>query len=133
MIISESDKHRYLTKFSDGTHEGLADTIPEKGGGGCGFRPHNLLEAALASCINMTVRMYADEHRLPLEQVTTKVSLNRRTEGVAHFSYQVEIAGDLDAQQKARLLEVAAKCPVRKTLSRKIDFEYADTVQGTTY
>ena len=132
MIISKSDKHPYLTRFSDGTHEGLADTIPEKGGGNCGFRPHALLEAALASCINMTVRMYADEHHLPLEQIITTVSLIRSTEGIARFTYQVELAGNLDAQQKGQLIEVAAKCPVHKTLSQKIDFERVDNLIGIT-
>ncbi len=124
MITAESDTRAYLTRFSNGTYDGFADTIHEKGGGERGFRPHDLLEAALASCINMTVRMYADKHRIRLEGVTTKVSLNRDTEGEARFEYHLEFLGELEPDQKERLFKVAEQCPVRKTLSRTIAFGY---------
>ncbi|MFQ5587268.1 MAG: OsmC family protein [Nitrospiria bacterium] len=126
MIKSESGEHPYLTRFSNGVYQGISDTVSEKGGAGRGFRPHDLLEAAVASCINMTVRMYADKYHLPLEGVITTVSLDRGTEGLARFEYQIELVGALGSAQRKRLLEAAAKCPVRKTLSRQIVFEAAD-------
>ena len=66
MIYSTSELPPYRTRFSDGTHEGVSDTTADKGGHNCGFGPHDLLEAALANCVNMTVRMYADNHDIPI-------------------------------------------------------------------
>jgi putative redox protein len=77
VIRATSDSPRYRTTFSDGKREGVADITADKGGGGSGFRPHCLLEAALATCVNMTVRMYADNHGIPLAGVITRVSLDR--------------------------------------------------------
>jgi putative redox protein len=74
MISSTSDSPRYRTRFSDGTHEGIADTTADKGGNNGAFRPHGLLEAALATCVNMAVQMYADAHAIPLAGVTTMVN-----------------------------------------------------------
>jgi len=64
MICATSESIPFQTRFSDGEHEGLADTTADKGGGNSGFRPHDLLAAAVASCINMTVRMYAERHAI---------------------------------------------------------------------
>ena len=80
--------------------------------------------------MNLTLRMYTDKHHLPLERVATTVSVNRATEGVARFEYQVDLIGNLDAAQKARLLEVASKCPVRKTISRTIEFGNLEDAGG---
>ena len=71
--------------------------------------------------MNMTLRMYADEHDLHLDSVATTVSVNRATEAVARFEYHIELMGELDANQKAQLLHSGTKCPVRKTRSRTID------------
>ncbi len=123
MIRATSDSARYSTRFSDGTYEGVADTTADKGGGGSGFRPHSLLEAALATCVNMTVRMYADNHNIPLAEVTTRVSLDRSVPDQTMFRYEVEFDGDLTPQQVEKLLETANACPVRRTLSKTIRFE----------
>ncbi len=123
MIRATSDSARYSTRFSDGTYEGVADTTADKGGGGSGFRPHSLLEAALATCVNMTVRMYADNHNIPLAEVTTRVSLDRSVPDQTMFRYEVEFDGDLTPQQVEKLLETANACPVRRTLSKRIRFE----------
>ena len=96
MITATSSDVPYRTSFSNGDQTAFADNTVDKGGGGAGFRPHELLEAALASCVNMWLRMYADNHRLPLERVVTTVQVNRakpaepvfdkpdRTRGSAH-------------------------------------------------
>ncbi len=54
MIECRSDEARYKTIFTNGIHETCADTTADKGGGNAGFRPHDLMEAALASCLNMS-------------------------------------------------------------------------------
>ena len=125
MIVSISESPRYRTGFSDGTHDGIADTTAEKGGSDSGFRPHCLLEAALATCVNMAVRMYADNHAIPLAGVTTRVKLDRNATEQAVFRYEVSLTGDLKVEQTEKLLQAANACPVRRTLSRTIVFESA--------
>jgi putative redox protein len=122
MIRAKSESTRYKTRFSDGKHECFSDTTADKGGEHSGFRPHDLLEAALAACVNMTVRMYADNHGIPLRGVTTNVSLDRTHPDEVVFRYDVELDGELTAEQQDRLFHAASVCPVRKTLSKRITF-----------
>jgi len=128
MICAKSEAARYQTSFSDGEHACRADTTADKGGASSGFRPHGLLEAALATCVNMTVRMYADHHEIPLQAVTTRVSIDRADPARVVFRYEIDLAGDLTEQKKERLLGAASACPVRKTLSRKIEFTLCNSV-----
>lgn len=123
MIVSTSDTLRYLTRFSDGFHEAASDTTGDKGGGNAGFRPHDLLEAALATCVNMTIRMFAEKRAIPLHAVKTRVKLDRSMPDEAIFHYHVDLEGDLSAAQKEELLRAAASCPVRRTLSKQLRFE----------
>lgn len=85
MIKTTSEKLRYQARFSNGQNGAFSDTIKDKGGGGFGFRPHELLEAALARCINITIRMCADKYSIPLSKVTTTVRLNRSNPDEAVF------------------------------------------------
>jgi putative redox protein len=124
MICAKSQLARYQTRFTDGEHEGVADTTADKGGEHSGFRPHDLLEAALAACVNMSVRMYADHHGIPLRGVTTKVSLDRTHPDEVVFRYDLEVDGELTEEQRNRLLQASRACPVRKTLSKRIRFEH---------
>jgi putative redox protein len=125
MIASMTEFPRYRTRFSDGMHDGIADVTVGKGGEFGGFRPHDLLEAALATCVNITVRMYADNHNMPLVGVTTRVELDRSQPEQAKFRYTVELVGDLGAEEREKLFEAANACPVRRTLSRTMAFESA--------
>src|SRR6266540_2895364 len=69
---------RKIFIFSHGTENmnACADTTVDKGGGSAGFRPHDLLEAALASCLTMSLRMCAEKYDIPFSEIRTKVSLN---------------------------------------------------------
>ena len=122
MIVGVSTKTPYATIFTDGKREATCDTIPDKGGSGSGFRPHDLLEAAFACCLNMTLRMYADKHQIPLSEAKVSVSLNRDNPEQTVFEYGVELQGDLTAAQRQKLMELAALCPVKRTLSKHISF-----------
>jgi putative redox protein len=124
MIIAGSKEPAYCTPFSDGEHTALADTTKEKGGSGGGFWPHNLLEAALATCINITLRKYADKHAIPLTVASTKVKLDRSRPEEVIFEYEVELQGNLTEQQRQALLKVAGDCPVKQTLLKRISFKY---------
>lgn len=122
MILAESLAVKYQVQFTDGTRVAVADTTPDKGGTGLGFRPHELLEAAVATCMTMSLRMYAEEHGLPLSRASVAVSLDRSNPDKPSFEYRVEFHGPLSHSDKERLLSILEHCPVRRTLSQRLHF-----------
>jgi len=129
MITAKSERARYKTSFVGGEHRGFADATVEKGGGELGFRPHELLEAGFACCMNMWLRMHADKHSMPLVGVETRVSINRDKEGEAIFEYAIELKGKLTQVQRRALLKAAESCSVRQTLSRNISFRHMESLR----
>jgi putative redox protein len=100
-------------------HRIRSDEEVEKGGEDTGATPHELLLAALGSCTAMTLKVYAERKGWPLEDV--KVTLNAvNGEGAYLITRQVAMHGPLDAEQRQRLLEIADKCPVHRTLTGEI-------------
>ena len=122
MVTTESTDTRYLTIASNGREKIELDAPIAKGGTGRDFGPHELLEAALAACLNMAVRMHADAHLLPLESVSAKVHLVRPAVGPVCYEYGIDIRGSLTDGQRNALMAVAEQCPVRQTLLRPIEF-----------
>ncbi|NNF57264.1 MAG: OsmC family protein [Rhodothermaceae bacterium] len=115
-------------------HALVADEPQSVGGTEEGPTPYDLLAAALGACTTMTIRMYAERKGWPLERVTARVSHDRvhaddcaacETEGgqIDRLSRVLSFKGDLDAEQHARLLEIADKCPVHRTLHAEIHVE----------
>lgn len=110
----------------------ITDEPLEAGGEDAGPDPYTLLLAALGSCISMTTRLYARRKAWPLERVTVRlrmerihaqdcVECTRTTEGYVHrIQRAVSFDGDLTEEQRARLQEIAHKCPVHKTLTSEI-------------
>jgi len=131
MICATSELSPYRVRFSDGEHEGFSDATADKGGAHAGFRPHDLIEAALASCTNIMVRMCADSHAIPLRSVTTRVSADRSHPEEVVFRYEVTLYGDVSPEQRLQLMRAAEACPVRRTLSKRLKFEQtgADTAE----
>lgn len=124
MIRATTEEERYLTKFTNGTGSGYADASAAQGGTGTSFRPHELLEAALATCINVTLRMYAEKHGVPLDDVLTEVKLDSSSPDETVFRYDVELLGrNLTPEQRSKLLEIARACSVRRTLAKPIRFD----------
>ena len=117
MIRSSSLDVPYQTAFTNGAHDGVADVPVEKGGAGNGFGPHELLEAALATCLTMTAQMYAAKHDLPLRAVRCEVHLDRSQPDAVALDYTLALDGPLTDEQSARLREAASRCPVARTLS----------------
>jgi putative redox protein len=123
MITAKGDTTHYLTSFTNGKYEAFSDNTSEKGGQGAGFRPHELLEASIACCMNMWLRIYADNHDLQLDETITKVWVKRDNLEEAKFEYSIELKGMLTDEQRSKLMRVAETCPVRQSLSRKLSFK----------
>jgi putative redox protein len=124
MIRAENEEISYKTKFSNGEHSAFSDTTIDKGGSNSGFRPHELLEAAVASCMNMHIRMFAENHKMNISKVKTEVSLDKDGPECAIFEYKIEVDGKLTGLEKEKLMQIVRSCPVKKTLSKRIDFRY---------
>jgi putative redox protein len=80
------------------------------------------LEAALASCLNIYVRVCAKNHNIPLTGVVTEVALERQNPGEVVFRYALELKGHLTEEQRWELLQAAQSCPVHQILAGKISF-----------
>ena len=117
MIRSSSLHPHYQTAFTNGSHDGVADVPVEKGGAGKGFGPHELLEAALATCLTMTVTMYASKHGLPLTAARCEVRIDRSVPDAVTLNYSLAFDGPLSDEQSARVREAAGRCPVARTLT----------------
>jgi len=111
------------TAFTNGTSDSVADIPVEKGGEGNGFGPHELLEAALATCIAITVRLSATKHGFPLHEASCEVRIDRSVPDRVTLRYALSLGGPLSAQQDAHLRAAAARCPVAKTLGSTLIVE----------
>jgi putative redox protein len=105
-----------------GPHALVADEPTADGGDDRGPAPHEWLLAGLASCTSMTVKMYADRKGWPLEKVEVTVEGAQRDEAFL-FQRRVKVEGPLSDEQRARLVEIAERCPVHKTLTGAIRIE----------
>ena len=100
-------------------HHVRADEEVEKGGDNSGPAPHELLLAALGSCTAMTLKVYAQRKGWPLRDVHVTLNGTHSDRGFT-ITRQLRIDGDLDQEQRQRLIEIAEKCPVHKTLAGEI-------------
>ncbi|AEV76774.1 putative redox protein, regulator of disulfide bond formation [Mycolicibacterium rhodesiae NBB3] len=131
VIVAEAGSGAYTQRVTAGDHELVSDE-PRPVGDDAGPTPYDLLLAALGSCTSMTVRMYAKRRDWPLEQVRVTLRHSRihaadcadcetRTGVVDHIGIDIELIGDLDEDQRQRLLLIAGRCPVHQTLTSEID------------
>ncbi|HEY9080001.1 bifunctional alpha/beta hydrolase/OsmC family protein [Magnetovibrio sp.] len=114
-----------------GRHYLMADEPVAYGGLGSGPSPYDLLLAGLGACTSMTLRMYADHKKLPLDKVTVRLRHDKIHAEDCHecqtkngkvdvIEREVVMEGDLDPATRARLLEIADRCPVHKTLHAEV-------------
>lgn len=119
-VVAQPTLHaRFQTRVSIRQTAILADEPISVGGGAAGPSPYELLSGALAACTSMTVRLYAERKGWPLADITVRVC-HSRTNAIQPdvFSREITLHGPLDAEQHARLLEIADRCPVHQTLTR---------------
>jgi putative redox protein len=121
----------FRQRLSDGRHELAADEPQDAGGGDAGPSPYELLLMSLGACTSMTIRMYARRKGWPLEAVRVRLTHDRihaddcrdceTKEGlIDRIDRAIEMTGPLSDEQLGRLLEIADKCPVHKTLTSEI-------------
>lgn len=129
-VTTKIDRSNYKTLLSNGTHQVTADE-PSPYGTDKGPDPYSLLLMALGSCVAITIRMYADRKKWALDDVEVTLSQERihskdcddceSTKGHVHMiEKKVKLIGDLDEKQRVRLMEIADRCPVNKTLLNEI-------------
>lgn len=115
-------KTNYLTTV---TSDGLTITSDEPfdiGGGAQGLTPHQLLLASLGSCTAITLRMYVDRKQWPVEEITVDLDLYNE-EGSTLIETRLSVKGELDAQQKERLMHIAKACPIHKLLTNPVKIQ----------
>lgn len=131
MVKLENDG--FTTEIMAGRHGLVADESEALGGNDFGPSPYELLNASLGACTAMTLQMYAKRKKWPLETVKVHLSFDRRysedcgtcddpRSKISHFEVCIHLEGDLSEEQRNRLLEIAEKCPVHKTLGQEVTF-----------
>lgn len=121
-VLVRTGPGTYRQRIEIGPHVLVADEPADAGGDDAGPSPLDFLLAALGACTSMTVKMYAERKGWPLRGV--EVRLEQGREGDAHvIRRKIALEGDLTGEQRQRLLEIANKCPVHRTLTGTIRVE----------
>jgi uncharacterized OsmC-like protein len=127
-VVVRGGAENFRQEVIAGKHHLLADEPVNVGGGDAGPDPYDYLLAALGACTSMTIGLYARRNHIPLEDITVSLSHSRiyaadceeceTTEGMLdRIDVEVQLTGPLTPEQRAKLMQVAAKCPVHRTLT----------------
>jgi len=125
ITISEREGGKYTNDVRTSRHHLYADEPVDLGSADLGPTPFEYLCAALGACTSITLRMYADRKKWPVEHISVDVTHAKEIHGDGIkrdvFTRTVSLKGDLDEAQRARMLEIADKCPVHRTLEAGSD------------
>ena len=132
VTVGETRQGRFQQEITVGPHHLIADEPVKLGGLDSGPNPYDLVLAGLGACTAMTLRLYAERKALPLERVWVTLSHEKihaadcencetREGMIDRIDRAITIEGELDAEARKRLLEIADKCPVHRTLTSEID------------
>lgn len=124
LIVARTEMEGFRTDIVANGHALVADEPESVGGTNAGPSPYDLIAAGLAACTSMTLRMYAERKDWPLKATTVRVQHERvhasdagqSSGSVDRFTREIMTEGDLDDSQRARLVEIAERCPVHRTL-----------------
>jgi uncharacterized OsmC-like protein/alpha/beta superfamily hydrolase len=132
VLVRETHGGKFQQEILTGPHRLLADEPMKLGGLDSGPGPYDFLLAGLGACTSMTIRLYADFKKIPLDNVSVRLSHGKihakdcetcesKVSTVDHIERGITLEGALDSEQRKRLMEIADKCPVHKTLESKVD------------
>ncbi len=130
-VLTRTPGDTFTTEILAGDHFMIADEPADVGGKDLGPSPYGYLTAALGACTSMTLRMYAERKGWDLQEARVHLTHNKKyaddcadcenpKSKLDHFDRIIELEGDLDENQRARLLDIADKCPVHKTLHSEV-------------
>ena len=130
-VVARVGARGFRTDIEAGSHTLVADEPAALGGTDTGPTPYELLLSALSGCMAMTLRMYADRKKWPMESVVVQLRTARSHErdceqcetekvGIGRIERRVDFTGPLSDDQRRRLLEIADRCPVKQSLERGI-------------
>ena len=130
-VVARTLSNDFRTDITAGRHALVADEPLSVGGSNLGPTPYDLLSAALAACTSMTLQMYARQKKLPLESATVSVVHDKvhaedcedcesGSGKIDEFRRSIALVGELSQEQRARMLEIADRCPVHRTLHGEI-------------
>ena len=114
VIVTELDD-KFLRGLFTKDHEAISDEPLEYGGDNLGPSPYKLLLMSIGSCTSMTIRMYANRKKMPLEDIRVRLSYER-LDHEERITRYLSFKGDITEEQQQRLVEIADKCPVHRTL-----------------
>lgn len=132
-VVAHIGNEGYTTQLQAGRHALTADEPTQVGGNDLGPTPYDLLSAALGACTAMTMKMYAERKGWDLQGAYVRVDHDKihvqdceacdksNTNKVDRFQREIELVGALDPEQRTRLLEIADKCPVHRTLQGEVE------------
>jgi len=137
VTVRETGQGRFQQDIKAGAHRFIADEPVAAGGRDSGPNPYDLLLAALGACTAMTLRLYAERKALPLDRVTVRLrhakihaadceTCETKDGMIDRIERGIVLEGALDQEQRARLLEIADKCPVHRTLTSEVDIRTAE-------
>lgn len=133
-VVVRTDREHYSTAILANGHPLVADEPLSAGGTDTGPTPYDLLLAGLGACTSITLRMYADRKGWPLEAIVVHLNHSKihasdceecesASGKIDRIQREIELIGDVDDEQRARLLEIADKCPVHRTLHSEISIK----------
>jgi putative redox protein len=141
-VIVHGSVRNFRQEIIAGRHSLIADEPVNAGGSDAGLDPYDYLLTSLGACTSMTIGLFARRKQIPLENVTVSLWHSRiyardceeceAKEGMLdRIEVEVELTGQLSQEQHARLMEVASKCPVHRTLTSEINIRLRPAQKST--
>ena len=141
-VVVNGGQVNFVQNISVGQHLFQADEPVNAGGLDAGPDPYELLLSSLGACVSITLRMYAERKLWPLESVQVRLTYarvhaedcaacDREVRLIDAIDVEVSVVGDLSGDQRKRLMEIAGKCPVHRTLTSSIQIRTRPALEGS--